>query len=122
MDPEQIDRLIDLVVTIGGQMASDGFAIAMRRVMYQAYVDFFWAMFAGVVSLGLMYAALVCKKKHLECKDAGGYYDDEWLIGCWGLRAFAMIILVMSIGAVLGGLDRLMNPEWHAVQMLMGLL
>lgn len=122
MNPEQVDRLIDLIVTIGGQMASDGFAIAMRRVVYEAYVEFFWAAFVGAICLACICAAMICRKKHIVAKESNECYDDEWLFVMWILWSLAPALLVVGISVFLGGLDMLYNPEWHAVQMLMGLL
>lgn len=121
MGPEQVDRLIELVVTIGGQMASDGFSIAMRRVTYLAYKQFFWALFAGMTCLGFVCASQACWKRHREDKETAGY-DDEWLMGAWVLRVCAAIILLIVVSALQQGLDMMLNSEWHAVQMLMELL
>ena len=44
MTPEQIDRLIDLLLEMGGKMATEGFAIALRRVTYLAIADLAWAL------------------------------------------------------------------------------
>jgi hypothetical protein len=122
MTPEQVDRLIDLVVTIGGKAATEGFAIAMRRVTYLAVADLAMAAFITILCCSALYFAQLCWRKHVECKE-DTYYDNDWATGCWALRVLAILVFVVAVPALLiSGFDKLLNPEWHAIQMLLGLL
>ncbi len=122
MTPEQIDRLIDLLVTLGGKAATEGFAIALRRVTYLAIMDIAWALVVTVLCGVALYCANLCWRKHIECEADYGY-DDEWGVGCWVIRTCAVLMETMiGLALLQSGFDKLINPEWHAIQMLLRLL
>ena len=122
MTPEQVDRLINLVVTIGGKAATEGFAIAMRRVAYLGTMNLIWAAFVTVLECIGLYFARLCWHKHIEHKD-DRCYDGGWSAGAWTLAIVMAMVWLMTVPAMTQGrLDRLINPEWHAVQMLLELL
>ena len=122
MTPEQIDRLINLLITLGGKAATEGFAIALRRVTYLAVVELTWVLLITVLCGVGLYCANLCWRKHIEHK-ADRIYDDEWGVGCWAIRIFGIAMwIAVGLGLLQSGLDKLINPEWHAIQMLLGML
>lgn len=123
MTPEQIDRLINLLITLGGKAATEGFAIALRRVTYLAVVNLAWALFVTILCGVSLYLAQVCWRQHIQAKEGASYYGNDWGFGCWLIRALSVVLwTVAALSLVQSGFDKLMNPEWHAVQMLLGLL
>jgi len=123
MTPEQVDRLINLVVTIGGKAATEGFAIAMRRVTFLAITDLAWALLITILCGITLFHAQILWHKHIECKASEHHYDDMWGICSWATRVITVLMwIVLASPMVQSGFDKLINPEWHAVQMLLGLL
>ena len=123
MTPEQIDRLINLLVTLGGKAATEGFTIALRRVTYLAVVELVWALVLTILCGVGLYLAKLCWRKHIERKADNRHYDDEWGVGCWAIRVLSVGLWIMAgLSLLQSGFDKLLNPGWHAIQMLLELL
>jgi len=122
MTPEQIDRLIDMVVTVSGAAAEKGFALALRRVVFLAYTDLVWAAILVMICVGLIVARKKMLKLHHQAKGGVGFYDDFWGVSAGVVCALAVVCSVLAVVAAISAADRLVNSEWHAVMMLLDLV
>ena len=131
MTPEQISELIEYLKGLGELAVTKGFEISMKQVsvmvvtrivyLVGAIVAIMIARFLWNVSTGLI-------KEYADKPEA--FNKSEW--GEWSpsdksfaYRAVGGIMGVVSIACMVDALIKiasyLINPEWHAIQLMLGL-
>lgn len=132
MTPEQISELIEYLKGLGDLAVSKGFEISMKQVSVMAVTQIVYlvasiialmiARFLWNISTGLI---KVYAEKPKE------FNESEW--GEWSpadksfaYRAVGGIVGIVSIACMVGALIKivsyLINPEWYAIQLMLGLV
>jgi len=121
MTPEQVQQIIDLITTIGGQLATAGFALAVRQVIIESSV---WLGFSVVlmvaVHIGISHLRAFAYRKE---NDRYTMYDqsdrDQTIVLSW---VFESLIWLFSAFMFVSNLVQLLNPQWYAVERLLKLV
>ena len=116
MTAEQIEQIVDMLAEKLGPIGAEVWAVYVRQV----YVGIAESAFVALLCL-VGAAALSWLTRHLLRKRAkAGSYDqiDYEFALMFVLGALAFIVVVGGCAAL--GLFRLLNPEYYAIQMLLG--
>ena len=117
MDPETIKDLIDLLIEIGGSLAEAGFELALRRTSYLGFTN---TLVGILLFVGFFFAtkyAIYFIKKTMT-QDTWDMNEIPALI----LSLSAIALFIAGLAMLIDGFDYLINSEWNAVQMLLGIL
>lgn len=95
--------------------------IAYRQVMIEAFQMGVWSFFVLTVSIGLN-----CGRTALWAKAKSGdldRYDRESHMGAgWAAAFMSAFFLVLFTGLLVGIVSRLINPDYYAIAILIGMV
>ncbi len=116
MTPEQIQQIIDTIMTVGGSVAQSGFRLALARAIAEGVSAAVWATLLTGVALACLKAARYGVAQVEET-------NDEWpiplaMFGGFGAILFGLLAALNLNNAIL----ILISPEWHAIEILLGLV
>lgn len=115
MTPQEIEQILDMLAEKLGPYAEMVWGVYVRQVYVGVAKDVFLALLffaCGAAGVWLIKMFIGKWKK-------GKSYDD-----CWDIAAIITLVVTVFCFALgflgLSGLFNLLNPEYHAIQMLLG--
>lgn len=108
MTPEQIDELINKLLSTGEFLATEAYKLAYRQIL----VDGVLQLLFGTLLLITLAALTVHIVRNSNNSKSIWYEGKEFAV----IAVVAM--LVPALFLVLPGINNLANPGWHAVELL----
>ena len=123
MTPEQIQQLIDYLRSIGEAAVTRGFELALLEVKVRMLQNGLGFLFGAVLVVGGVRGYKHLKAADAARKDAGRYsYDDDYDIKMIGGVTVGVIGVLISLATAMALVGYVVNPEFRAVSIILGLL
>jgi hypothetical protein len=116
MTPEQVQQIIDTVLSVGGTMAKEGFELAVQRAFALAVADSVMFVIALLVALGLV---KVTQKMYAKSEEDRYSMADMYMFFT-GIGA--LLAGFVSITSLNSAILAFISPEWRALELLLGLV
>ena len=111
MTPEQVEQIIEMLSEKLGPLGEHVWAVYMRQVYVDAVGALLWLV------AFLVGSAIFVKAARWVCANSSDYDKNVF---AFFLYAGAMACGVAVLCALTFGVLRILNPEYHAIQMLLG--
>jgi len=116
----QLVELINQIQSLAPRM----WEILMKQALIDGWWGIVWVIVWGIaLLLPILPSAFVAKSfyKRYRAKNVkGSYYDDEFALLVGLLGCYVVIVLIMGLCILSDGVRVMANPEWHAIQLLIG--
>ena len=126
MIPQDITEIVDLILnwlnTTGTEIAKAGFDIVVKRVMFLGIKE------AIVTTFGLLGIIIFSIATNKIFKWAYKYNEEHPRDGglCFMLPAIFSTSIAISFlffaNGLINAIDYFLNPEWHAISLILGLI
>jgi len=122
MTPEQIEQIINMLAEKLGPLGEHVWSVYVRQVYVSTLGDMVGGALLLLAALGFLLGGVWCARRYMRNRRAESYqynageYQAIGLIICGICGPFALAIGVIAISQVI----RLFNPEYYAIQMLLG--
>lgn len=122
MTPGQIEQIIDMLVEKLGPIGEQVWSIYVRQVYVNAGATLVWAVaLLSVAGIGVAIGIEALKRLRYQEKTSQYYVDADTYYAVTGMAwGFAGIALIFGFLALTAGLQYILNPEYYAIQMLLG--
>lgn len=124
MTPDQIDRILEYIVRTGEFLATEAFSMAMKQVMVNSiiaggFIVLFLTIFLFTGISALKFAELI-NAYHADELDIPYRMHDrhEESYAVFGTVSIVSFVFSCIISPLF--LGWLLNPQWHAIKLLMG--
>ena len=111
MTPEQIEQIIDMLAEKLGPIGGQVWSIYMRQVYVGALGALLWLV------AFLVGSAIFVRAARWVCANSKDYDKNMF---AFFLYAGALACGIAALCALTFGVLRILNPEYHAIQMLLG--
>ena len=111
MTPEQIEQIIEMLSEKLGPLGEVVWAVYMRQVYIDVLGGFLWMA-------SLLVAAFVCWRFARKCQGIKDSMDRE--LGTLCAYFGFVCCLLLAFCALIFDVLKVLNPEYHAIQMLLG--
>ena len=117
MTPDLVIGVLERVAELWAPAAEAAWQITMRQVQVCAYTNAAWGLI-GLATLGFG-VWLMPKTIHFEAE----YCDDEEKRFALGVLSAILLCagFIVAGACFTGAFGRFINPEWYAVQLLLGM-
>ncbi|RPJ74111.1 MAG: hypothetical protein EHM20_11150 [Alphaproteobacteria bacterium] len=115
MNPEDVKALIDQLLHTGEILATQAYILAVKQAMIQSMQLFIWSFILFLLTILLFFAGRKQYKiyqENRENEDAAFLTGAYWIFSLIGLLIFTRLMTI--------GIGYYMNPEWRAVEILLG--
>ena len=125
MTPEQVEQIIEMLAEKLGPLGEHVWAIYVRQVYISVIGDMIGAVMFLLAALGFLLGGIWCANRYTRNQEAKprdsyaygvGEYQVIGLVICGICGPTALIIGLWGLSTV----TRLLNPEYYAIQMLLG--
>lgn len=123
IDNKVVEEIIKLLREIGDAVANEGFALAVRYVVINAWTQLISTAFVVVAYLIALVSYLRWRGKRPTHDD--GYridYGSQDVPIIISLGAAGIVVVIGLFGTITIPIQALLIPEWFAIQELIGLI
>jgi len=121
MTPQEVEQILDMLVEKLGPIGTHVWSIYVRQVYIEAWAQGIFGILCLLAVIGSTIGLIWCCKQYKKVKESDRSYGA-------GERQLIGIIISVIIAGVAGfcvpfllyGFTLLFNPEYHAIQMLLG--
>jgi len=131
MSDQIVQKIIDLLQTIGNSLATQAWTIAMKQVYVNLYTNIFLFILFGVL-FGMMSAATVKsfnRHRKIYKEERHSNWNSEWddLPVEWQILSMLTFVgdfiwLLMFSLSVSTILTYIINPQWVAIQIILNMV
>ena len=114
MTPQEIEQIIDMLVEKLGPTGLHIWSVYIRQVYIQVAMDMFYTVLMTLGAIVSFLAGYKCMKRYQE-----GPSLNSWDLGALAGFMIGICLILMAL-IVSNGIAALFNPEYHALQMLLG--
>jgi hypothetical protein len=126
MTQEQVQQIIDLITTVGGQLTTTGFAIAVRQVVVESAVwltaDLAFLIFVLVTMNKVLGFNNLDSKRRTDKGDDSSSIEGDRVFWIMIIRTVGYLTSAAFLFNLITNLVKLLNPQWYAATMLIGLV
>ena len=122
MTPEQVEQIIEMLAEKLGPLGEHVWAIYVRQVYISVIGDMIGAVIFLLAALGFLLGGIWCARRYTRNQEAKphsygvGEYQIIGLTICGICGPTALVIGILALSTVI----RPLNPEYYAIQMLLG--
>jgi len=122
MTPQEIEQILDMLIEKLGPIGGHVWSIHVRQVYVMALADGVATILLLLAALGFLIGGIYCARRYLSIERGPEYrygVGERWISGVIGCAIGGPTFLVF--GLIFGsGLLKLLNPEYYAIQLLLG--
>lgn len=128
MTPQEIEQIIDMLAEKLGPIGGQVWSIYVRQVYVSIVVSVLWAvLFLAVGIVGMVAGILIqrrLKRDRAASKDPQGHWENYFdptlyyssIATAYGLGGTGLVLAALALSECV----KLLNPEYYAIQMLLG--
>ena len=109
---ELTGKLLELIAKLEG-LAPHVWAVTVRQVYVEAITDGMWLLLWAILAASFLHSYVGIRAKESN-------QDDDWEGLGWSIAA--TLCIIMSLVPLNALLTRLLNPQWAAIKLWLGMI